>query len=41
MSRPAHFAVHAVVDHDHPERSAVVLAPGGEDEDGFLWITTV
>jgi CHAT domain-containing protein len=31
-----HFATHALVDYDHPERSAIVLAPGGEDEDGFL-----
>lgn len=31
-----HFAAHAVVDADHPERSAVVLAPGAEIEDGFL-----
>jgi CHAT domain-containing protein/tetratricopeptide (TPR) repeat protein len=31
-----HFATHAVVDRDHPARSAVVLAPGSEDEDGLL-----
>jgi CHAT domain-containing protein/Flp pilus assembly protein TadD len=31
-----HFAAHAVVDADHPERSAVVLAPGAGIEDGFL-----
>jgi CHAT domain-containing protein/tetratricopeptide (TPR) repeat protein len=34
--RILHLAAHAVVDHEHPERSAVVLAPGGENEDGFL-----
>ena len=34
--RILHFAAHAVIDHDRPERSAVVLAPGGEAEDGFL-----
>jgi CHAT domain-containing protein len=34
--RVLHLAAHAVVDYDHPERSAVVLAPGGESEDGFL-----
>lgn len=31
-----HFAAHAVVDFDHPERSAVMLAPGSAREDGFL-----
>jgi CHAT domain-containing protein len=31
-----HFAAHAVVDYEHPERSAVILAPGSESEDGFL-----
>lgn len=31
-----HFATHAVMDPDHPERSAVVLAAGGEGEDGLL-----
>ena len=31
-----HFATHAVVDEDAPERSAVVLAPGAEVEDGLL-----
>jgi CHAT domain-containing protein len=34
--RLLHFATHALIDHSHPERSAIVLAPGGEDEDGFL-----
>ncbi|MEM6994039.1 MAG: CHAT domain-containing protein, partial [Myxococcota bacterium] len=31
-----HFATHAVMDRDYPERSAVVLAAGAEDEDGLL-----
>ena len=34
--RILHFAAHAVVDHDNPERSAVVLSPGSETEDGML-----
>ncbi|MEM9461981.1 MAG: CHAT domain-containing protein [Myxococcota bacterium] len=31
-----HFATHAVMDPRFPDRSAVVLAAGGEDEDGLL-----
>jgi CHAT domain-containing protein len=31
-----HFAAHAVVDVEHPDRSAMVLAPGADTEDGFL-----
>ncbi|MDX1501351.1 MAG: CHAT domain-containing protein [Thermoanaerobaculia bacterium] len=31
-----HFATHALVDPEHPERSAIVLAPGDPDEDGLL-----
>lgn len=31
-----HFAAHAVADEAHPERSAVLLAPGGPAEDGLL-----
>jgi tetratricopeptide (TPR) repeat protein len=31
-----HLAAHAVVDDDNPERSAIVLAPGGAEEDGLL-----
>lgn len=31
-----HFATHAVMDPQHPDRSAVILAAGGEDEDGLL-----
>jgi CHAT domain-containing protein len=31
-----HLAAHAVVDYDRPERSAIILAPGAAEEDGFL-----
>jgi CHAT domain-containing protein len=31
-----HLAAHAVVDEAHPERSAVLLAPGSAEEDGLL-----
>jgi CHAT domain-containing protein len=31
-----HLAAHAVVDDQHPHRSAVVLSPGAESEDGLL-----
>ena len=31
-----HFAVHAIADEAHPERSAVLLAPGASTEDGLL-----
>lgn len=31
-----HFAAHAVLDEDNPERSAILLASGGEEEDGLL-----
>ena len=35
--RILHFAAHAVIDDIHPERSAVLLAPGAPDgDDGFL-----
>ncbi|MCY1036711.1 CHAT domain-containing protein [Corallococcus sp. BB11-1] len=34
--RILHFAAHAVVDEEAPERSALVLAPGAEQEDGLL-----
>jgi CHAT domain-containing protein len=36
-----HLAAHAVVDFDHPDRSAVVLAPGGSEEDGFLQVREI
>jgi hypothetical protein len=31
-----HFAAHAVSDETRPERSAVLLSPGGQGEDGLL-----
>jgi CHAT domain-containing protein len=31
-----HLAAHALVDDEQPERSAIVLAPGGREEDGLL-----
>jgi CHAT domain-containing protein len=31
-----HFATHALVDEEHPDRSALLLAPGSPDEDGWL-----
>ena len=31
-----HFAAHALLDEAHPERAAVVLAPGSPDHDGLL-----
>ena len=31
-----HFAAHAISDESHPERSAVLLAPGDAKEDGLL-----
>lgn len=34
--RVLHMAAHAVVDAEAPERSALVLTPGAEDEDGIL-----
>jgi CHAT domain-containing protein len=34
--RMLHLAAHAVVDEKRPERSAVLLAPGSDDEDGLL-----
>jgi hypothetical protein len=36
-----HFATHAVVDQTHPERSAVMLAAGDEDEDGLLQVREI
>ena len=36
-----HVAAHAVVDDDNPWRSAIVLAPGVEEEDGLLQIREV
>jgi CHAT domain-containing protein len=34
--RLLHFAAHAVLDDEHPERAAVLLAPGSPEEDGLL-----
>ena len=31
-----HFAAHAIADETHPERSAVLLSPGSDAEDGLL-----
>jgi len=31
-----HFATHAVIDSERPERSAVILAPGADGEDGLM-----
>ena len=31
-----HFAAHAIIDTGHPQRSAVLLAPGTPEEDGLL-----
>jgi CHAT domain-containing protein len=36
-----HLAAHAVVDEDSPDRSAVLLAPGGPSEDGMLQIREI
>jgi len=33
-----HIAAHSFVDEERPDRSAIVLAPGAEDEDGLLQI---
>ena len=35
------LVTHAVVDEEQPERSAILLAPGSEDEDGFLQIREI
>lgn len=36
-----HVAAHAVVDEEHPERSAIVLAPGAPVEDGLLQVREI
>jgi len=36
-----HFAAHAIVDDENPARSAVLLAPGDNTEDGLLQIREV
>jgi CHAT domain-containing protein len=39
--RMLHLAAHTVVDDQHPERSAVLLAPGSDDEDGLLQVREI
>lgn len=39
--RVLHLATHALADSARPERSAVLLAPGGEGEDGLLRIDEI
>jgi len=34
--RVLHFAAHALIDEEQPQRSAVVLAPGAAEEDGLV-----
>jgi tetratricopeptide (TPR) repeat protein len=36
-----HFAAHAVADEENPDRSAVVLSPGAESEDGLLQVREI
>lgn len=36
-----HLAAHALVDDDHPERSAILLSPGAPEEDGLLQIREI
>jgi CHAT domain-containing protein len=36
-----HFAAHAVVDDERPDRSAILLAPGAETEDGLLQVREI
>jgi len=35
------LVTHAVVDEEQPERSAILLAPGSDDEDGFLQVREI
>ena len=35
------LVTHAVVDEEQPERSAILLAPGSEQEDGFLQVREI
>jgi len=39
--RVLHLAAHAVVDDSRPERSAVLLAPGSDGEDGLLQVEEI
>jgi hypothetical protein len=36
-----HFAAHAVVDEERPDRSSVILAPGSVEEDGLLQVREI
>lgn len=36
-----HFAVHAIADERHPDRTAVFLTPGAENEDGALTLDEI
>jgi CHAT domain-containing protein/tetratricopeptide (TPR) repeat protein len=36
-----HFAAHALIDEERPERSAILLAPGRDGDDGLLQIREV
>ncbi len=36
-----HFAAHALVDHEEPHRSAIVLAPGAQEQDGLLQVREI
>jgi len=35
------LVTHAVVDEEQPERSAILLAPGSDDDDGFLQVREI
>ena len=36
-----HFAAHALLDDAHPERTAILLAPGNDKEDGLLQLREI
>jgi CHAT domain-containing protein len=36
-----HFAAHAVADEENPDRSAVILSPGSDSEDGLLQVREI
>ncbi len=36
-----HFAVHAVIDESNPERTALLLTPGSDGEDGLLQVREI
>ncbi len=36
-----HFAAHALVDEENPDRAALLLAPGSETEDGLLQVREI